>query len=837
MFLQKHMEMQPSTTLRSPHRIYSLTASYSELLMVFAFKQAFDLPYNFISEELSKVHYITEMINELPDTGLIQVLEQNKEYILKFNHETYQEYFTALYILKGLVNSKGHSYEVAKNIIIDNCYRSKYRMIMIISAQLSLSGDPIIPGWSRDNTKQIRTFWHILSTQDDILEVASSKLLRDCLHGLLPDQIEKLKCLVERETWADLLMREISKIKEINEADKPSGKESVTEEEPSQSIEILSQNTDIDLPFDTKSYCLEETLVVQPAFNNRKKTQLINDLKYKEQVLQKTKDYLETINPKFIAELFYEIINDKESPLNSYWDIDGGFQAMALLSNHFNSYLADYFIEKINSDPSWLVYPAFNAISTLLKQNPKGEAKKACIDVIICLVENSVHFRSGNELFVMLRASSQLIIESLITKLKSQLTFAEIKNVVKIINFSNHDLFEQPIKSFLNILLVALKMGYAVFINKDYNKINFFGDSEIEFKLEDDEMSRIFSEVIKEISLILKKEKDKEALLTTEKGKIDAVILKTLNIKYDKEILAILIGNREIFQEVFTVNISNTDGGSRNIRVMKEAQSGSYVRSLYYKLATYNLITELIVEMFTQELSTAKATYKGSYWPISGSIAATQYLGKYFNDEVADFLIMRAGYWNDNEAEAKKALNEIKKSLDKCKEHDEHYTSALAAYNKTAQALGIQTIDEQTTVEDKTKQFLKAITHNNTEKVMLFIEAVDINYKLEKKHNRTALHLTALQGNVEIANLLIARGEININIQDAKGRTPLHLAEKYNRSEMVKLLLERGANKELADIKDKKTAKDYSASSKIKSFLESKDTNINQSSNSSGYTK
>ena len=65
------------------------------------------------------------------------------------------------------------------------------------------------------------------------------------------------------------------------------------------------------------------------------------------------------------------------------------------------------------------------------------------------------------------------------------------------------------------------------------------------------------------------------------------------------------------------------------------------------------------------------------------------------------------------------------------------------------------------------------------------------------KAGKTALHLAAKSGHLEIIQLLLERGA-DINTRDRKGKTALHLAAKSGHLDITKLLLERGADASIA---------------------------------------
>jgi cytohesin len=64
--------------------------------------------------------------------------------------------------------------------------------------------------------------------------------------------------------------------------------------------------------------------------------------------------------------------------------------------------------------------------------------------------------------------------------------------------------------------------------------------------------------------------------------------------------------------------------------------------------------------------------------------------------------------------------------------------------------------------------------------------------------NATPLHLTALDGHIELAELLITNGA-DINTKCKFGETPLHFAAGGGHKEIVELLLKKGANVNATD--------------------------------------
>ena len=70
---------------------------------------------------------------------------------------------------------------------------------------------------------------------------------------------------------------------------------------------------------------------------------------------------------------------------NHYWDIDGGFQAIALLGNHFKQQHAEYIKKRVIDDPSWRKEPALEAMKALATRINHPQAISAMLDLMYSL--------------------------------------------------------------------------------------------------------------------------------------------------------------------------------------------------------------------------------------------------------------------------------------------------------------------------------------------------------------------------------------------------------------------------------------------------------------------
>ncbi|ACE05906.1 hypothetical protein Aasi_0501 [Candidatus Amoebophilus asiaticus 5a2] len=812
MFLQKHMQMEADTTLRLKHRAYTLTASYTELLMAFAFRQAFSLSYDHLSVMLRMIHYNAGMICELYDTGLVELINYGNEYTIKFNHETYQEYFAALHILKGLAGGKGDMYNAVKQAIIEHCYMPKYRMIMIMAAQLSVSGDPIIPAWNQNDKEQLRKFWKTLATAGDVLGAASSKLLKDCLQGLLPEQISKLSEVLKGYDWGVHILQCIGEV----------------EKKRNSKVEIEGEFIqDIDIPFDTESTSFQSKQISR--MSNKEKDKLRCLFKDKSKVVSATKDALATISQDELAQIFAEIVGSEANTLNSYWDIDGGFQAMVLLGNCFNMQHANYFVKRIEKDPSWRTMPALNAVRSLLAQNPKGEAKIACDKVLLCLAEQYEHISDAGVLRSMLRIFFKPIMEALIARFNTEISIQTVSEKIKRgegIQMSDCSLsnavFYESVCNFIKMLDLAYHTGYAVIPIKDYSVIRFVGDTEIKCELGNTSLMKVFQRIVSGIFTIYKEicdEYDREGLVASEwisenlhTKQWRTKSLKLLNEDYEEKVFAIVIQNKDIFKAWF--------------EQVKDDSRKLY--NLYKQIAKSGLIDKHHAEIFTSELGQkgSQAMKMRSYWSKYGGIETTQFCWRYFNKKIADYLILRAGWWEDNMSLVKYTLNVIRGCLLANSADDATYEEAIAAYNFAAEEINkdpngwLEGQKLEVIIPQKTQlRFLKAVKHNSEQEVrkLLNVPGLDVNFK--NNAHFSALHLVALSGNYIIATFLLSQPIIDVNIQDAKGRTPLHIiASRGNWSVAQRLVAHPNIQLNLLDAKGR-TALDMAKKYNHKSLI------------------
>ena len=134
--------------------------------------------------------------------------------------------------------------------------------------------------------------------------------------------------------------------------------------------------------------------------------------------------------------------------------------------------------------------------------------------------------------------------------------------------------------------------------------------------------------------------------------------------------LAELITDKKYFQSVFN-----------NIK-----KDSFKVSKLYKMLAKYNLITDSTANIFIKELSANKAISKMDWWSYSGGISTVEYMGRFFNQACAEYLILRSSYWpkNSQNSNQKIVVYVLKKIYSYLKSIpiDSKSTSAILSYNE-----------------------------------------------------------------------------------------------------------------------------------------------------------
>jgi hypothetical protein len=317
-FLSKHLEIENHLrSSRGEHLTYVTTSLYTDILQVFAFKQAFDLDYEIVNNALRERYYDEYVMQELKETGLVLVEKKGTEYVLKFNHATYQEYFAALKIISGLCSNNGDVQQIFRQY---KHYMPHYQVIFGFAGQLSLCESKFLSRIDQDQFLRIQKFWGALygdiSDSHDLLGEAEFLLVGRCLSVLSSEDIEVL----ERSTLDKSWHKRLTRLSKDPNLDRRARKEA--QAAPVERTQIEEEHKEHDIEEQIKKYCDDK---------NR---------------LKELRDYVSSFGKvtqsKVRGLLSRELESREEWDYEgSYWALDFGISAVALCGEHFSRNLAD----------------------------------------------------------------------------------------------------------------------------------------------------------------------------------------------------------------------------------------------------------------------------------------------------------------------------------------------------------------------------------------------------------------------------------------------------------------------------------------------------------------
>jgi len=317
-FLSKHLKIENYLrSSRGEHLTYVTTSLYADILQVFAFKQAFDLDYEIVNNALRERYYDEYVMQELKETGLVLVEKKGTEYVLKFNHATYQEYFAALKIISGLCSNNGDVQQIFRQY---KHYMPHYQVIFGFAGQLSLGESKFLLRIDQDQFLRIQKFWGALygeiSDSHDLLGEAESLLVGRCLSVLSSEDIE----ILERSTFDKSWHKKLTRLSKDPNLDRRARKEA--QAAPVERTQVEEEHKEHDIEEQIKKYCDDK---------NR---------------LKELRDYVSSFGKvtqsKVRGLLSRELESRKEWDYEgSYWALDFGISAVALCGEYFSRNLAD----------------------------------------------------------------------------------------------------------------------------------------------------------------------------------------------------------------------------------------------------------------------------------------------------------------------------------------------------------------------------------------------------------------------------------------------------------------------------------------------------------------
>ncbi|EDV21915.1 hypothetical protein TrispH2_006921 [Trichoplax sp. H2] len=432
-----------------------------------------------------------------------------------------------------------------------------------------------------------------------------------------------------------------------------------------------------------------------PSENNYDEYEAI--LGNKNNVYRKTLSLLRQCKTEDVASKFEIVIRQHKGSLD-YWDVDGGFAAMALLGEAFTQTLANYFIARVDSNPCRRFRKAFSAIDTLYDQlhrlvtaGREIEAMNACLSVIPYFIKHFNTIEDDDQLCkqvrkLLRRAQNNIFQNFFQLKTKvSDMHRLHSKDLLSIL-LSRNELINEFGATILQALFwIASELEIVITIEKSnerfFLKALTFNSSWEILKDDNNAIASIFD--ILQNFLLEKLSKE-----SSNKQKVLG----------DKEKWQFLGDSHEEKIEDFTFRLlRDVQEGHARFELIKEFLSdGEKTAKLYKILHRHKLITEEIANqlLIHCELYITEDR-KLDRWPADGGIQAVAYVGKFFNERFSNFLVTRANMWfsiymneqRSNLLLAIKALQMIEKTLHDSSDIDDSHQTALESLRKCREEL------------------------------------------------------------------------------------------------------------------------------------------------------
>lgn len=173
MFLEKHLGINPENIVKKSI-LFNIMGSSNQIIELYALMQAFDLyDRHEIEKYVSSINFDINELKTLEDTGLLRVSKDGSR--LNFNHETYQEFYAALAIIRGILSDKGELHEIVKSLVREHRYDTKFYFIFSVASQFSISAGAMVPGYNIE--KHLLSFWNLLGEDGDVLGAGAINLI------------------------------------------------------------------------------------------------------------------------------------------------------------------------------------------------------------------------------------------------------------------------------------------------------------------------------------------------------------------------------------------------------------------------------------------------------------------------------------------------------------------------------------------------------------------------------------------------------------------------------------------------------------------------------------
>lgn len=638
LFLEKHLGINPENIVKKSI-LFNIMGSYNQIIELYALMQAFDLyDRHEIEKYISSINFDINELKTLEDTGLLRVSKDGSK--LNFNHETYQEFYAALAIIRGILSDKGELHEIVKSLVREHRYDTKFYFIFSVASQFSISAGAMVPGYNIE--KHLLSFWNLLGEDGDVLGAGAINLFKRCVSEFTSAERDILLSKIEGKKWIKFLKVAVSRCEDEY-------KELQIHDEQDR-LPISSQQDEEDLDRDVNEQISTSKDLVAGVFRRLRKKEALDQEKVK----------------------LLEVEAEQHKTEGDYWALDGGIDAIGCSGRFFSKNLADYLILRALQweNNKKLVIQALISICRDLGVNKDyNPARINCFFVVKSLLKNELWQNNEDLLLKLLYVVDNEFLDHLIDDL-SELLSTDIKiDEVKLSDPTS--IFKSPFEIMKILLLVAEKLEYAILINESKNQITLVKDTKIEIQFDESAFSQIFANLM--LSILRNKFDSDETKSCTSAISLDDT--NELCLQKIEAFIVVQLKNEELFDKLFD----------------SVKEDGTNLIDLYKKLFEYKSITKHSIDKYIAELKTSKAIEKGGYygpwWSLHGGIEIAGYTGLHFNQDIAKFLQLRAEFWPDNKKKVVIALKCIYDALtgSNIDKLQKNYTIAVNAYNECIQ--------------------------------------------------------------------------------------------------------------------------------------------------------
>ncbi|CAF0744325.1 unnamed protein product [Brachionus calyciflorus] len=629
----------------------------NQIIELYALWQAFSLQKD-IKDYTQDINFDLKNLISLNHMGILRVIDGR----LVFNHETYQEFYASLAIIRGILKNRGELFELVKNLVQNNRYDPKYSMIFSFASQFSFLSKPaMVPGYKFD--KHFMSFWNLLGDDGDVYGAAALSLFKSCISELTDKEKESLLRILKEKEWSKFI-KQVIRSESINKK----GVATIDQEEiyPSY-LRIGKEKTKferIDLDFE--------------------KYRKLGNL---------TKTKIEELEKKTL---------ERNQQNDSWWAYYIGIDAVACTGKFFSHDLAKYLKRRSEYYPNNEIL-VISALETIFQdidssRDVTTDALKNCFWVIKEMFLSKECIRKQNMPFFkrllsvvdykFLKYLKSILLESIFlhesnskkSKLKnmSQLLIELGKckeiNLTDIFKNPAISIFSLPIQMIQIILFIVKTLEYGILFDNNAStyKLTLIKSETIEIEFSKSNASEFMSNYLDLISILLKKSYDPN---TEIKDRLKGM-------REDQPCFFIfvqqyLMKSKIVFDKYFK-QISNKDELLNLFKILYENKSLNEYHVKIYKSLHNN-------EKFKKYLCLIE---------IAG------YTRFYFDSEISEYLIKRSVECDNSAKNSIEALQKFYCSFDSLSNVDikndiEKYNNAAGAYNECLKKLFTFCIDNQ----------------------------------------------------------------------------------------------------------------------------------------------